>query len=290
MVLQPHECEQFYRIWWSLLNYVNNEKQLISDFSTQVANNNINFNDAAVIRNVLWSSDSLLQNFIDKNPDNLSDIDLELTVSWEKRVVEKFIITRHLKKYSLFLHDSDNPTVYGVIGILSPISEIISFQAPIMVNAVLLPFGDRIIFDSLLNSYNVRFGGGIRKGFNNQIRRAEELKGIITNLNEDNSIQAIIDGNKKILGDFRKWLAKKGLSIKMQHEHYANVEAFVIDRFVTTIPSSSLLNLCIDDFDTYFNNHKGKVNKVSFKRLIKFLSETDRIEWDYADKMEHFLK
>ena len=208
MNLQPNECDQFYRIWWSLLSYVNKQKELFNDFTSQLKNNNIKPQDAAVIRNVLWASDGLLQDFIDSNPDNLSDADLELAASWKNRVAAKFFIMRHLKKYSLFLNDSDNPIVYGVIGIVSPIAEILPYTPPIMVDAVLLPFGDKIIIDSLLNSYPVRFGSGIRKNLNNQLRHAQELRGVVTSLDATDQTQAIINGNQKILIAFYKWLAK----------------------------------------------------------------------------------
>ena len=98
MNLQPNECDQFYRIWWSLLSYVNKQMKLFNDFSSQLENNNIKQQDAAVIRNALWASDRLLQDFIDSNPNNLSDADLELAASWKNRVAAKFFIMRYLQK------------------------------------------------------------------------------------------------------------------------------------------------------------------------------------------------
>ena len=65
MNLQPDECDQFYRIWWSLLIYVNKQLKLFNAFSSELENNNIKQQDAAVIRNALWASDRLLQDFID---------------------------------------------------------------------------------------------------------------------------------------------------------------------------------------------------------------------------------
>ena len=177
MNLQPDECDEFYRIWWSLLIYVNKQLKLFNAFSSELENNNIKQQDAAAIRNALWASDRLLQDFIDSNPDNLSAADLELAASWKNRVAAKFFIMRHLQKYSLFLNDSDNPIVYGVIGIVSPIAEILPYAPPIMVDAVLLPFGNKIIFDSLLNSYPVRFGSGIRKGLDTVASRPRITRG-----------------------------------------------------------------------------------------------------------------
>ena len=290
MNLQPNECDQFYRIWWSLLNYVNNQLNLINDFSSQLETGNIKQQDAAVIRNALWASDRLLQDFIDSNPNNLSDADLELAASWKNRIAAKFFIMRHLQKYSLFLNDSDNLIVYGVIGIVSPIVEMLPLPLPIMVDAVLLPFGDKIIFDSLLNPYRVSFGSGIRKNLNNQLRHAQELRGVVTTLDATDQTQAIINGNQKILIAFHKWLAKEGLSEKMQHEHHANVKIFVNDRLSSAMPPRSLLSVKVADLDAYFCACGNKANRVSFKRLVKFLCDSDRICWEETKRMEKFLK
>jgi len=76
----------------------------------------------------------------------------------------------------------------------------------------------KIIFDSLLQSYPVMFGSGIRKSLNNQVRHAQELHGIVTSLDDtdqdQDQAQALINGNQKILLAFFKWLAKEGLSQK----------------------------------------------------------------------------
>jgi hypothetical protein len=264
--------------------------KLFNDFPSQLENDNIKQQDAAVIRNALWASDRLLQDFIESNPNNLSDADLELAASWKNRVAAKFFIMRHLQKYSLFLNDSDNPIVYGVIGIVSPIAEILPLPLPIMVDAVLLPFGDKIIFDSLLNSYRVSFGSGIRKGLNNQLRHAQELRGVVTTLDATDQTQAIINGNQKILIAFRKWLAKEGLSEKMQHEHHTNVRIFVNDRLSSAMPPRSLLSVKVADLDAYFCACDNKANQVSFKRLVKFLCDSDRICWEETKRMEKFLK
>ena len=290
MNLKPDECDQFYRIWWSLLSYVNKQMKLFNDFPNQLENDNIKQQDAAVIRNALWASDRLLQDFIDSNPDNLSDADLELAASWKNRVAAKFFIMRHLQKYSLFLNDSDNPIVYGVIGIVSPIAEILPYAPPIMVDAVLVPFGDKIIFDSLLNSYRVSFGSGIRKGLNNQLRHAQESRGVVTSLEATDQTQAIINGNQKILVAFYKWLAKEGLSEKMQHEHHANIRIFVNDRLSSAIPPRSLLSVKVADLEAYFSACDNKAKRVSFKRLVKFLCDSDRIGWEETERMENFLK
>ena len=51
-----------------------------------------------------------------------------------------------------------------------------------MVDAVLLPFKDRIIYDGLMNGYNISFGAGIRRSLNESFKEAKARQGIVTSL------------------------------------------------------------------------------------------------------------
>ncbi|MGR8935909.1 MAG: hypothetical protein ACU837_16245 [Gammaproteobacteria bacterium] len=294
MNLSPTECEQFYRIWWPLLNYVNRQKNLVADFPESPKFGSIDPQDAIVIRNALWESDELLNAFIAANPGHLSEEDLALAASWKWRLTGRFIVMKHLKKYSVLLSQDSPPTAFGVLGIVSSLQEILPFAPPVMVDAVLLPFGGKIIFDSLIFPYNVGFGGGYRRSFSHNVRLAEERAGIITTLDPDLQAKAVdaavIAGNRKILAAFRKALAKDGLSEKMQQHHGANIEAFVNERFSQATPPRSLLDLEVADLESYFKALDSHVNRVSFKRLLKFLFESERIDWEQGASMDRFLK
>jgi hypothetical protein len=84
--------------------------------------------------------------------------------------------------------------------------------------AVLLPFESKIIYDSLLVPYSVSFGSGIRRSLNEDYRQAQECDGVITSL-EPRSLgdaqQTIRTSNRKVLEAFRKDLAASSLSFKM---------------------------------------------------------------------------
>lgn len=295
MNLSPAETERFYRIWWSLLTYVNARTNLVADFPKDPKAGSVSVQDAAKIRNALWGADEHLQGFVDNNPDGLPDEDMELAASWNARVQGSFYIMRHLKKHSIFLLEekSTQPVAYGVVGLVSPIEEIIpTYALPLMVNAVLLPFEDRIIYDGLLQRYSISFGSGIRKSLTQRLRFATELGGLVTSLEEDGSggSSAVLDGNKKILLEFAKFLTKSGLSAKMVIQHSGMVDAFVQTHLHQMHPPRSLLQLTEKDLDQYFAQQGSAVNKVSFKRLVKFLLETERIDWDNARNMEDLLK
>jgi hypothetical protein len=71
-----------------------------------------------------------------------------------------------------------------VHGISNPIRETVPYPTPFLVEAVLLPFKDRIIYDGFLSPYNVTFGKNMAGEFKEAYNGALEKQGIIENLNE----------------------------------------------------------------------------------------------------------
>lgn len=294
MILSPNDSERFYRIWWPLLKYVNDRAGLVADFPENPKAKGISPQIALTIRDALWESPELLQGFVDENPAGLDEDDLALAASWHRRIAGTFIVMRHLKKHTIFLSDNPTPAAYGVLGITSPLDEVTPYPTPYMVKAVLLPFEGKIIIDGLLIPYSVSFGSGIKKGFTQSLRTATELGGIITLLEpedeEETKTQAIFDGNRKILAEFRKDLVKAGLSENKANEHLAMVEGFVKTYLLTQNPPLSVLQITAEDLQRYCSKQVQKTNPVSFKRFVKFLLNSDRIDWDTAEGMGQFLK
>ena len=59
MILEPEEAERFYRIWWPLLLYVNQRRQVASDLRRRAVDGALRIEQAVVIRDVLWRDDLL---------------------------------------------------------------------------------------------------------------------------------------------------------------------------------------------------------------------------------------
>ena len=177
---------------------------------------------------------------------------------------------------------------------MSPIDEVLRYSPPVMVKAVLLPFEGKITYDGLVSPYSIHFGGSIRRDFSQSLRTATELNGLVVSLEPDDEKEAktnaIIEGNRKILGEFRKDMIKAGLSEKMVNEHFSVVESFVKSYLLKQIPPISLLRISEEDVTRYFSHYGEKASRVSFKRLVKFLLNSGRIDWDKAQAMEDFLK
>jgi hypothetical protein len=298
MIIPSDQAERFYRIWFELLKYVNDEKRVVHSFPAQPKIGSVKKEDAIKIRNKLWKEDSLIDRFVAQNPAALSLPDLELVSSWKHRVVGNFFILQHLKKYSVFLSEGTPARAYGVLGLLSPFEEVVGPYLPVYVRGVLLPFGDKIIYDGLLESYNIAFGSGIRADMKMWLRDAEEREGIITSLipravtTAQESKEEAKARNAPILREFQKALYKSGLSPKMVEQHSANIQFFA-DYLMAQKPTLRLLEMRTQDVEAYLNGLTAKDAKVcvtSFKRYERFLWDTARSDPDALDELRAFLK
>jgi hypothetical protein len=292
--LSAQDTERFYRIWWALLRYVNAQHRIGPDLPPVPGEMGLKTEDAHRIRQVLWASEEMREAFVAENPAGLPAADLALAASWRDRVAGQFFILRHLKKYSIFLAQERPPKAYGVLGLVSSIQEIVPSPAlPVLVEAVLLPFEGKIVYDSLLTSYPVTFGSGIRRNLNDDYRQVQERGGVTTSLEPrsvDDIRQAIRSGNGKVLEAFRKDLAASGLSSKMAEQHAGTIATFTDAYLSAWDPPRSLLDLDVDDLQRYQHERGNSSDLASFKRLVRFLRNTGRIDWDDAEDMKDFLK
>src|SRR5262249_53135895 len=152
--LPPPETERFYRIWFALLHYVNAQRHLVPAFPATweeaTQEGSMPLDAVQPLRDALWAEDALREQFIVDNPTGLPTADLALVASWQHRVAGPFYIFRYLKKHTLFLSATSPAQAYGVLGLVNPIEEIVGPMLPVYAEAVLLPFGQQIIYDSLL--------------------------------------------------------------------------------------------------------------------------------------------
>jgi hypothetical protein len=256
MLLAPEETGRFYRIWFALLSYVNTQLHLVPDFPASPGKATVSVEDTRQLRDALWANDALREQFIAENPSRLSAADLALVASWQYRLAGSFYIFRSLQKYTIFLSTTTPAHAYGVLGLASEIEETIPQPLPAYTQAVLLPFEHRIIYDSLLVSYNVMFGPGYRQGIQETYRNIQEREAIITSLLPED--QAITD--------------------------------FASTLLLASIPPRGLLDLTSADIQSYLSEKSGKQLVTSFKRFIRFLIDTGRIEYEQGQSLYDGLK
>lgn len=297
MRLPPQETERFYRIWFALLHYVNSQLHLIPTFPETHDEEQVSTDIVIQLRDALWANDALREQFIADNPAQLSAADLALVASWQYRVAGTFYIFRSLQKYTIFLSDTTPAHAYGVLGLVSPIEETVPLPLPVYTKAVLLPFGHDIIYDSLLISYNVVFGSGIRRELQETYRSVQEREGITTSFLPEDHHASLADRskdintrNRKVLAAFRRELGKAGLSTHMIEVHAHTVEDFSQTILLHAEPPRGILDLTLADIQSYLNEKPGKQPVTSFKRFVRFLINTGRIDYKAGEEMYDVLK
>jgi hypothetical protein len=295
--LSPEQTARFYQIWLALLRSVNEEHHLVPAFSPAQEDASLPLSDELQLRNALWANDGLRERFVTVNPARLDSADLAVVASWQYRRAGSFYIVRSLNKYTVFLSEDIPPRAYGVLGLSTPIEELAKRPLPIFAQAVLLPFEDQIIYDGLLQWYAVVFGPGIRARLNAEYRHAKAREGIITTLRPATTAvdlqeehTAVLARNARVLQAFRKELSSKGLSRKMVEQHARTIEDFAQTCLLDHELPRGLLEMTLEDMQSYLRTHGNKTVTTSFKRFVRFLEETGRMDDEQAEVLREWLK
>lgn len=192
MYLEEEKRNKLYELLFYLLDYTNNKYKINKRIINKLDGKNpINPEEIVEIKDRLWKDNSIIEEYIKKNPQNLQEKDLKIIESWKNRVEDEFIMVKHLKKNTILMNSKN---VYAIVGISNEISEIIpSNVLPIYVKIVLLPFEDVITYDTLLFPYMISLGSGIRKMINAEYMKAKNNNEIIYSLNENTNLKNVND-------------------------------------------------------------------------------------------------
>jgi hypothetical protein len=178
------ERKLFYETWYKLLDFIN-QKHKIFNFRIKPVYPAIHDETQLYkIREKLWKNPQQIEEFISAS-DGLSDEEIRLLQSWEKRHIKGcFLLMKYENEYAVLMRaDKDvDPRLYAVKGMSTSIAEAMRRELPVMLETVLLPFGDKIIYDSFMASDAVTFGDGIRKMLDDDYIRAKDMYGITTKL------------------------------------------------------------------------------------------------------------
>lgn len=136
----------------------------------------------AQVRDALNANLDLIETFAAENPAHLSDDELDIVRSWRHLVTDKFYVFRELKKHTVFLSTTSPAVAYGVLALSQPFEDLVGPYLPVLIQTVLLPFKDVIVYDGLMTRYNISFGPGIRRDLNEVFKEAKARHGIVTSI------------------------------------------------------------------------------------------------------------
>jgi hypothetical protein len=182
MRLERKDRQQFLNLHKSLTLYVNKKLKILKSVKTLEDLRRVKPDKAVKIRDEIYTHPELIEEYIKNNPQNLKENELKIIREWKTPLTGTFYLVKYLKKYAVFLDDDTPAKAYGVLAITDTFEEILGFGLPIRVEAVLLPFKDKILYDGFIRYSNIIFGRGFTGELNEEYRQAKELYGIITSL------------------------------------------------------------------------------------------------------------
>lgn len=186
MNVSHEEANQFFKLMWALQFYVNRQLKLVSGVKSAKEYAKLACEEKLKARDALWAHPELLEAFLVKNPASLSPAEIHIVAGWKQYIAGKFYILRFLKRYAIFLSANKDERVYGVLGLYESLEDVMGgWPLPILVEAVLLPFKGRIIYDGLLIPYSISFGSGIRGDLNELYQSAKQAGQIVETLESD---------------------------------------------------------------------------------------------------------
>lgn len=111
------------------------------------------------IRDECHRSQDLLERFCQSNPFGFTPEEVESVRLWKHHLKGTFFVVRLTKEGALFLDEGKDGKAYLVQPLLSAFEELLPFRPPVRVDAVLLPFKGRVVYDGLLRTHQIYFGG-----------------------------------------------------------------------------------------------------------------------------------
>ena len=179
MKLPEPEVELFYKLHPALLFYANQRLSIAPDMTTLPQLLAMPEVKRYEIRSALYEHIEVIDSFVRENPQGFSPDELAIVESWKHFVQGQFYVFRHLKRYTVFLDPEPPPKAYGVLGLHDDLEDLFP-RVPMLIEAVLLPFKNQLIYDGQCRYYNVFFGGGIKRRLNDSYQLAKAHPGVIT--------------------------------------------------------------------------------------------------------------
>ena len=183
MVLTEAQAKLFYDLWIPLLNFVNQKYTLHREFYGMNSPKGLPLDVVRSISTKLWEDTSVIDDYISKNIQNMSEEHISIIRGWKKAVHGKFVVERHLKNGSILVSCDVDGKVYKVRGIYSTWRELMgTLPMPQVVETTLIPFQDVIIHDGIVIPYGVCLGKNMADQVRYMYLNAKEHKQIVESM------------------------------------------------------------------------------------------------------------
>ena len=161
--LTEEAANRFYKLYFALLEYINNKYKIEPKIKKIYKQKNLNVNDLYEIYEYLWKNREVIDDFIKENLYKFSKSELEEIKEFKNATNEQFFIVAGFEEeYTKVL--SNDGKLYMVKGLNSNIDEIIDKdELPKIIYTTLLMFDGNIIYNSFFRSLPVNLGSNFKK-------------------------------------------------------------------------------------------------------------------------------
>lgn len=180
MQISPEDASLFFKLMPALQTFANQKLRVIKNLNDIKQYQKISNEQRVSLRNAFYKKPEIIDEFVPENPYGFSPDELEIVSSWKNFVAGDFFIQSVTRKYAIFI---GNNKVYGVLALVEPFQAVLGgMPFPAYVKSVILPFKGKIIYDGLIEGYNIFIGPGMSASFRNTYRAARQQGKIIESL------------------------------------------------------------------------------------------------------------
>jgi len=246
MKLSKKNKDQFFRLFHSLLIYANLKKGSLKKELEPDDLFHFPLEYLLDMRMTVYNDPEIIDQFVADNPYGLNDDELEIVSNFNNFIRGKFLIVKYLKKYAVVLSQNEDGGVpYGVLTLNNSFEDMLGPYLPVLMKTTLLPFKGKIVYDGVINPYNIRFGSGIRKSFNASFQEAKARHGIVTSLP--------YDGREGKTDDLEL------LKVYLKNQYNRDVHWKEIEE----------LRKKDERLEVYYHQKMGKVHSRDLKKILK---------------------
>jgi len=183
MQISSDDAALFFKLMPALQVFANRQLQIIKKLDNVEQYQKISNEQRVKLRNAVYKRPELIDGFVQENPSGFTTEELEIVSGWKNFIAGDFYIERILKKHAIFVGDNK---VFAVLALTEPFRQVLGgMPLPMYIKTVLLPFREKIIYDGLIEGYNIYFGGGVSTSMSNMYQAAKMQGKIIESLDPD---------------------------------------------------------------------------------------------------------
>lgn len=180
MQISPEDADLFFKLMPALQMFANQRLQVSENLINVKQYQNLSNEQKVNLRNAFYDNPEIIDDFVRENPYSLSPDELEIVSEWKNFVAGNFFIQSVTKKHAIFI---GNNKVYAVLALMELFPVVLGgMPFPAYVKTVLLPFKGKIIYDGLIEGYNIIIGSGMSASLRNTYRAAKQQGKIIESL------------------------------------------------------------------------------------------------------------